>query len=120
MHEKKFSVDITDTLPEAGEHFFHCRPIRLIHSGIGNYLEAETTPLSRFSWRIPIANPGNPHLLNVIYPDNKQQFMTVGDGTQPMMLVSGLSPASADRFPVKCKRRHYISGRVSVIFLSVS
>ncbi|MBR2433975.1 MAG: hypothetical protein IKB22_00745 [Lentisphaeria bacterium] len=53
----------------------------LVLSAIGNYIEAEGTPLSRFGWRIPIAHPGRPHLLKVTYPDDRRRFMTVGDGT---------------------------------------
>ncbi|MBU4272261.1 MAG: family 10 glycosylhydrolase [Planctomycetes bacterium] len=72
-------IDCTQELPP--EKYFANGDVKVVEGPAGRYREAQGVPLSRFGYRFPIEHVGRPHVAVIRYPDDKQRFMCIMDGT---------------------------------------
>ena len=73
-------IDCAHDFP--AEKYFALGETNIIDSPIGRYRESQGTPPSaRFGYRFAIENIGKPHVAVIRYPDDKQRYMCIMDGT---------------------------------------
>ena len=73
-------IDCTQDLP--ADKYFELGGTKIVNSSIGRYREAQgTPPEARFGYRFAIENIGRPHVAVIRYPDDKQRYMCIMDGT---------------------------------------
>jgi hypothetical protein len=81
MSAQRLIHRIDCTLEHPPERYFQNGDVRVVERPAGTYREAEAVPLSRFGYRFCVERVGHPHRLIVRYPDDRQRFMCVVDGT---------------------------------------
>ena len=62
-----------------GSSFFANDGVKVVDSAFGKYIETSDEPLSRFGYRFKIDNKDKPHMLVVLYPDDKRRYMMIND-----------------------------------------
>lgn len=73
-------IDCTQNLPK--DAYFELGGTQIVDSPLGRYREAKgTPPTARFGYRFAIENIGRPHVAVIRYPDDKQRYMCIMDGT---------------------------------------
>jgi hypothetical protein len=73
-------IDCTGDLPK--DAYFELGGTKIVDSRLGRYRESiGTPPTARFGYRFAIKNIGRPHVAVIRYPDDKQRYMCLGDGT---------------------------------------
>jgi hypothetical protein len=73
-------IDCTQELPP--EKYFGLGEVKVVESSAGRYREAQgTPPHARFGYRFAIEHIGRPHVAVIRYPDDKQRYMCIMDGT---------------------------------------
>jgi hypothetical protein len=73
------SIDCTADYPP--QKFFSSGDVKVVEGTAGRYREAEAKPLSRFGYRFQVEQVGKPHAVLIRFPDDKQRFMCINDGT---------------------------------------
>lgn len=90
------------TQEHSADRYFSTGDVAVVEGPAGRYREAAGKPLSRFGYRFRIEQVGRPHLAVIRYPDDKQRFMCVMDGTC-YDLSTGITTGFA--YPVSGKMR---------------
>jgi len=73
-------IDCTQELPP--DKYFGLGEVKVVESSAGRYREAQgVPPTARFGYRFPIEHIGRPHVAVIRYPDDKQRFMCIMDGS---------------------------------------
>ena len=73
-------IDCTQDHP--AEKYFALGETKIVNSPIGRYRESQgEPPRARFGYRFAIENIGKPHVAVIRYPDDKQRYMCIMDGT---------------------------------------
>ncbi len=73
-----FHVDCTKEVNN--DKYFEIGETRIVDSKIGSYREAGENAQSRFGYRFKIEDITKPHLLEVVYPDDRRRTICVNDG----------------------------------------
>ncbi len=70
------TIDCTQTI--ATDKYRDDGAVSVVDSPIGSYREAQNIPTSGFAYKIdPLSNPGQPHWLEITYPDNADRTFMV-------------------------------------------
>lgn len=73
-------IDCTQEYPS--DKYFALGETRVVDSPIGRYRESQgTPPEARFGYRFAIENIEKPHVAIIRYPDDRQRYMCIMDGT---------------------------------------
>jgi len=73
------TIDCTENHPPS--KYFENGATSIFTTPIGKYRECNNASFSRFGYRFSVDKVGHPHEISVKYPDDKQRFMCIMDGT---------------------------------------